>query len=244
VGFSPKHSTTIPLVVNLVLGAISPQFHCVFDNWFLTVFFSDPDRIPDFEQSPWTNLFSESHFQYPLDANDGSPPPLEEQWHDKFAKRTASAARELIVRNAQDEALSGANAAPPLEPVPSGPSLAGVPTSQPPEPLSALLPTVPRVCFSPNVVAPLAQREPDPAPLAVPLVPASEPPSPQQREQPPAPPIVRRSSCSTLGKPSKCFANLEWHLAQTDVSWYPSTFHPEFSTAALILEDNLGLIPD
>ncbi|EEC45027.1 predicted protein [Phaeodactylum tricornutum CCAP 1055/1] len=168
VGFSPKHSTTIPLVVNLVLGAISPQFHCVFDDWFLTVF-SDPDRIPDFEQSPWTNLFSKSRFQYPFDADDGSPPPLEEQWHDEFAERTASAACELIVRDAQDEALSGANAAPPLEPVPSGPSLAGVPTSQPPEPLSAPLPTVPRVRFSPDVVAPLAQREPDPAPLAVPL---------------------------------------------------------------------------
>jgi hypothetical protein len=245
VGFSPKHATTIPLVVNLVSGAISPQFHCVFDDWFSTVF-SDPDRIPDFEQSPWTNLFSESRFQYPFDANDGAPPPLEEQWHDEFAERTASAARELIVRDAQDAALSGANAAPPLslEPVPSGPSSAGLPISQPPEPLSAPLPTVPRVRFSPDIVAPPAQRELDPAPLAVPLVPASEPPSPQQREQSPAPPIVRRSSRSTLGKSSERFADLEWHLAQTDVSWYPSTFHPEFSTAALILEDDLGLIPD
>jgi hypothetical protein len=44
VGFSPKHATTIPLVVNLATGTISPQFHCVFDDWFSTVF-SDPDRI-------------------------------------------------------------------------------------------------------------------------------------------------------------------------------------------------------
>jgi hypothetical protein len=37
-------------------------------------------------------------------------PPLEEQWHNEFAKRTASAARELIVRDAQDAALTSANA--------------------------------------------------------------------------------------------------------------------------------------
>jgi hypothetical protein len=248
VGFSPKHATTIPLVVNLVTGTISPQFHCVFDDWFSTVF-SDPDRIPDFEQSPWTNLFSESRFQYPFDADDGAAPPLEEQWHDEFAERTASAARELIVRDAQDAALTSANATT-QSPLPlPGPKSSAPPSVGQSELVRSPSPPLSRVRFAVDDVAPLAQREPAPmVPTPVPPSPVATavppPPSPQQREQPPATPPLRRSSRSTLGQTGQRFADLEWNLAQPDVSWYPSTFHPEFSTASLILEDDLGLIPD
>ena len=36
-GLSPNHATTAPLVLNLSTGAITPQYHVVFDDWFATV---------------------------------------------------------------------------------------------------------------------------------------------------------------------------------------------------------------
>ena len=36
-GFSPDLSTSAPLVLNLETGAITSQFHVVFDDWFSTV---------------------------------------------------------------------------------------------------------------------------------------------------------------------------------------------------------------
>ena len=36
-GLSPYHASTVPLVLNLDTGAITPQFHVVFDDWFTTV---------------------------------------------------------------------------------------------------------------------------------------------------------------------------------------------------------------
>ncbi|KAL7579713.1 hypothetical protein ACA910_021857 [Epithemia clementina (nom. ined.)] len=50
VGLSPTHATNVPLVLNLQTGAITPQFHVVFDDWFATVTAS-VDDLPDF-QSP------------------------------------------------------------------------------------------------------------------------------------------------------------------------------------------------
>ena len=37
VGYSPHHSSNVPLVLNLSTGHISPQFHVVFDDHFSTV---------------------------------------------------------------------------------------------------------------------------------------------------------------------------------------------------------------
>ena len=37
VGLLPKHASTVPLVLNLLTGNISPQFHVVFNNWLTTV---------------------------------------------------------------------------------------------------------------------------------------------------------------------------------------------------------------
>ena len=36
-GLSKKHAASIPLVLNLTLLHISPQFHVIFDDWFTTV---------------------------------------------------------------------------------------------------------------------------------------------------------------------------------------------------------------
>ena len=37
VGYSPVHSSDVPLVLNLQTGSISPQYHIVFDDLFSTV---------------------------------------------------------------------------------------------------------------------------------------------------------------------------------------------------------------
>jgi hypothetical protein len=47
VGLSDQHATSVPLVLNLETGSITPQFHVVFDDWFATVA-SDPAELPDF----------------------------------------------------------------------------------------------------------------------------------------------------------------------------------------------------
>ena len=36
-GKSPDHASTVPLVLNLDTGAITPHFCVVFDDWFTTV---------------------------------------------------------------------------------------------------------------------------------------------------------------------------------------------------------------
>ena len=52
-GLSPDHASTVPLVLNLDTGAITPQFHVVFDDWFTTVTTS-VDDLPDFNSSAWS----------------------------------------------------------------------------------------------------------------------------------------------------------------------------------------------
>ena len=46
-GFSPKHATSVPLVLNPETGAISAQFNVVFDDWFSTIA-TDVNKLPDF----------------------------------------------------------------------------------------------------------------------------------------------------------------------------------------------------
>ena len=47
-GFSKMHSTQVGLVLNLLTGSISPQFHVVFDDMFSTLMSStatDPEFL-------------------------------------------------------------------------------------------------------------------------------------------------------------------------------------------------------
>ena len=34
---SPHHAASVPLILSTQTGLVSPQFHCVFDDWFETV---------------------------------------------------------------------------------------------------------------------------------------------------------------------------------------------------------------
>ena len=73
-GTSPLHSSSVPLVLNLSNGAITLQFHVVFDDWFGSVAVS-PDDLPDFNSNVWTKMFGDSSFQFLPDDNDDKPSP-------------------------------------------------------------------------------------------------------------------------------------------------------------------------
>ena len=67
VGYSPVHSSNVPLVLNLQTGSISPQFHVVFDDHFSTVHSTFLDEPPP---SFWNEFDLESHtHRIPLDAD-------------------------------------------------------------------------------------------------------------------------------------------------------------------------------
>ena len=92
-GFSKMHSTQVGLVLNLLTGSISPQFHVVFDDMFSTVMSStaaDPEV--------WIRLVTSrnSRIQVMLDQEDD--PELDDEWLTADEQLTRfSKAREKIV---------------------------------------------------------------------------------------------------------------------------------------------------
>ena len=83
-GLSSQHASTVPLVLNPDTGALTPQFHVVFDDWFATVATS-VDSLPDFHSDAWAKLFGDSLYQYPMEGDgfveeqepDPTPPIVE-----------------------------------------------------------------------------------------------------------------------------------------------------------------------
>jgi hypothetical protein len=65
-GLSPRHASSVPLVLNFDTGSITPQFHVVLDNWFATIA-TDINDLPDFSSESWASLFGESVFQFVSD---------------------------------------------------------------------------------------------------------------------------------------------------------------------------------
>lgn len=67
VGYSPVHSSNVPLILNLQTSSISSQFHIVFEDHFSTVHSTFLDEPPP---SFWNKFYLESHTnQTPLDAD-------------------------------------------------------------------------------------------------------------------------------------------------------------------------------
>ena len=67
VGLSQKHSSTVPLVLNMDTSSIGPQFHVVFDDWFTSVNSVASDV---FDNGIWENLFMDSRYKYVFDEDD------------------------------------------------------------------------------------------------------------------------------------------------------------------------------
>ena len=92
-GFSELHSTQVVLVLNLITGSISPQYHVVFDDMFSTVM-SSTAAYPEV----WIRLVTSrnSRIQVILDQEDD--PELYDEWLTADEQLTRfSKAREQII---------------------------------------------------------------------------------------------------------------------------------------------------
>jgi hypothetical protein len=126
VGSSPKHASTVPLVLNLETGHISPQFHVVFDDWFATVTTSPAD-LPDFNSPEWARTFGDSIYQYVMDDDDIASAQADA---DEAANAFADYQRILV-----QEAQSRVDPPTPLVVLPT-------PTTQPQAPAPFIVPTM------------------------------------------------------------------------------------------------------
>ena len=85
-GISPSHSTSVGRILNTVTGAITPQFHVVFDEAFTSIAAGLPDAA--FEPEEWRNLIAlqglERTLDTDLDPSDrhGVPAPIQDYFHD------------------------------------------------------------------------------------------------------------------------------------------------------------------
>ena len=96
VGFSPNHSSNVPLVLNLTTGSISPQFHVVFDDEFSSV---DSMVIDETPPSFWNEFDIEAHtLQIPLDRDSNAV--LSDEWlsASDLEERSKSFARSNEIR--------------------------------------------------------------------------------------------------------------------------------------------------
>jgi len=87
-GFSNEHSSTVGLILNHRTGTISPQFHCVYDDYFTTVPNAGSTGLFDpalFDADSWTRLL-ESGCERTLDDDEALlPPSLDAEWMDSPA---------------------------------------------------------------------------------------------------------------------------------------------------------------
>ena len=108
-GFSEEHSTLVGNVRHLKTGHVSPQYHCVFDDLFETVFASAPNKEVLFEAISnllWENnreLYAEDEFD-----NGGNliytPPPLDNVWLTEPERRDRNARlKEQRIRRVKKE---------------------------------------------------------------------------------------------------------------------------------------------
>ena len=92
-GFRKMHSTQVGLVLNLLTGSISPQYHVLFDDIFSTVMISTA-ADPEF----WISLVTSrnSRIQVMIDQEDN--PELDDEWLNANEQLTRfSKARQKIV---------------------------------------------------------------------------------------------------------------------------------------------------
>ena len=140
-GASNDHSSSIPLVLSLDTGKITPQYHVMFDNWFQTVSATDAAQ-PNFDHDDWYNTFGSTDLQYIPDGAALNGP--------SEGAQDTTLERELTIKR-EDMARVREAAIPPqpldnvqLPPVPNqGPSPKREPTVSydPPAPREPAVPT-------------------------------------------------------------------------------------------------------
>ena len=82
-GFSSAHSSNVALVLNRRTGAISPQYHVVFDDYFHTVRGATDANEVDLNAFDWDDFITPANSERYLDEADRDihpPPPLDPEW--------------------------------------------------------------------------------------------------------------------------------------------------------------------
>jgi transposase InsO family protein len=95
-GWSPLHASSVPLVLNLTTGHVSPQFHVVFDDWFTTVSTEEKGVAENLNDAVWTELFMDNRFLAYFDDDD--PMELDDEWlsdYEQLHKRDLSFSDQL-----------------------------------------------------------------------------------------------------------------------------------------------------
>jgi hypothetical protein len=174
-GFSNKHASSVPLVLNPQTGYITPQFHIVFDDWFATVPAS-ADDLPNFNNDCWRRMFQDSTFQYVLD-NEDKERLIAESTNYKIAND--------LLSQMQRVATALDNATPP-QVLPVAPPPLSTPLQPPREQIAT---SAPPVTASSTPATPLlTPREATPQP-PTPIAPYLPPPTPAKLFQSPPTPI-------------------------------------------------------
>ena len=92
-GFRKMHSTQVGLVLNLLTGSISPQFHVVFDDMFSNVMI-----ITAADPEVWIRLVKSSNSIIQVMVDQEDDPELDDEWLTADEQLTHfSKAREQIV---------------------------------------------------------------------------------------------------------------------------------------------------
>ena len=68
-GYSDKHASDVPLVLNPSTGSITPHWNVVIDDWFATVATS-VDDLPDFSADVWSTIFGAHTYHFPLEPGE------------------------------------------------------------------------------------------------------------------------------------------------------------------------------
>ena len=109
VGNSTKHGESIPLLLDLETGKITPQYHLVFDDEFQTVDASDKNQI-NFEHDNWYQTFGLIPSQFvPDDIDMDGEPSVPKQTVE--SEGVSQQERLRLVRDQLDDNLEAARAA-------------------------------------------------------------------------------------------------------------------------------------
>ena len=111
VGYSPVHSSDVPLVLNLQSGSISPQYHVVFDDSFSTVQSLSPSEEPP---TFWNEIGIEEHL-HRVTLDDDTSAQLNEEWltPPELEERSRHKARAARLRSSVEPFVAPAGTAVP-----------------------------------------------------------------------------------------------------------------------------------
>ena len=143
-GVSVKHASSVPLLLSPETGAITAQFHVVFDDWFATIA-TTAANLPDFNSHSWQELFGDSTYAIESGDNDDDTVAADPTG-DQAADHRARVADAI---DANAPAIPLPVVAPP---VPFVPPTAGVPVPVPGATLPTASPTSPIVPQTPASV--------------------------------------------------------------------------------------------